>query len=349
MPLPPSARETDDAWLEAYLHHVGQMAEPSLRAALLDDVDPAHRDAVEYALGTGGKRLRPALVLLACEAVGGRAHDALHAAAALEVLHQYTLIVDDVIDGSEFRRGRPTVWKQLGRSVAACVGAHHAAAVMAAAARGPRPGATMALLAAGLKAVADGEIDDVLLETAGREDEPYVLAHRPSRVTEADWVRMAGGKSATLFAVACEVGAVCGGAPDGFRGALRAYGREVGLAFQAQDDLLDVFGDEARFGKRIGKDLLDRKRGNLVLLYALEDAQARGDGSIARWLEDPPSNSVELGAAIRRIEATGARERAAAFARGCVGAAQARLAALPDLPCRTTLHDVAAYVAGRAR
>lgn len=339
----------DVGYLEVYLRHVGESVEPALRSALLDDVDPGHREAVAYAIDTGGKRLRPALALLACQAAGGPAAAAVPAAAAIEALHHLTLIVDDVIDGSAFRRGRPTVWRRLGRSVAQCVAWHYAAGVFAAGARAPHPAETMAVLARALKAVADGEILDVLQEASGRADEPFVLAHRPPSVDEGDWRRMAGGKSAALFAAACEVGAVAAGAPSAAREALRRFGHHLGLAFQAQDDLLDVFGDEARFGKRVGKDLLDRKRGNLVILHALEAEARCGERTVADLVARPPEGGAALEAAVARLAATGARDRAEAFARGEVAAAHAALDPLPSSPWTTTLRDVADYVVVRAR
>lgn len=341
-PAPPTTAErADGACLGVYLQAVGAMAEPAMRDALLGEVDAAHVEAVAYSLGTGGKRLRRAVTSLACEAAGGRAGDALPAAVANEVLHHYTLSVDDVIDDSAFRRGRPTLWKKVGRSVSDCVAAHRAAGVLAAVARARDPAQTMAIVARALKAVADGEIEDALMEQRGREEEPYVLAHRSPSVGLDDWTRMAAGKAGALFAAA-ETGAVAAGASAAGRDALRRCGESLGLAFRAQDDLLDVFGDEERFGKRVGKDVLDRKRGNLVLLPALEKDVRAGRDAVERLLEEPPSTSRALEAAISLVSATGARVPVEAIARRHARAAREALGVVPASPPTATLQDVTA-------
>jgi geranylgeranyl pyrophosphate synthase len=237
----------------------------------------------------------------------------------------------------------------VGRSVAECVAAHHAAGVMVAASRARHPVETMSILAHALKALADGEILDVLMEQAGREQEPFVAANRPAEVAEADWRRMAGGKTAALLAAACEVGAVAADAPRDLRARLARYGWSVGLAFQAQDDILDVFGDEGELGKPVGKDLHDRKRGNLVLLYAVEEDRRAGPGDLADLLSGPLGDPERLNLAIRRIAATGARERAHALAAKAVAEAQGVLAACPATAAAGLLGDLAEFVVGRGR
>lgn len=206
-------------------------------------------EAVRYSLEAGGKRVRPVLCILAAEAVGGTAEQALPGALALEYVHTYSLIHDDLpaMDDDDLRRGRPTNHKVFGEGHAILAGdalLTEAFGVLAAADLEPvRRAEALALLAegSGWRGMAGGQALDLEGEKLDRYDLDHLrLIHRL--------------KTGALLRTSLEIGAVLGGADPAGRAALRAYGEAIGLAFQIQDDILDATATEADLGKRAGKD-----------------------------------------------------------------------------------------------
>ena len=206
-------------------------------------------EAVRYSLEAGGKRVRPVLCLLACEAVGGSAAQALAGALALEYVHTYSLIHDDLpaMDDDDLRRGRPTNHKVFGEGHAILAGdalLTEAFGVLATADLDPvKRAEALVLLAesAGWRGMAGGQALDLEGETLTTYDLDHLrLIHRL--------------KTGALLRASIEIGAVLGGATPGERSALRAYGEAIGLAFQIQDDILDATATDAELGKRAGKD-----------------------------------------------------------------------------------------------
>ncbi|HEY3401171.1 MAG TPA: farnesyl diphosphate synthase [Geothrix sp.] len=206
-------------------------------------------EAVCYSLEAGGKRVRPVLCLLAAEAVGGTADQALPGALALEYVHTYSLIHDDLpaMDDDDLRRGRPTNHKVYGEGHAILAGdalLTEAFGVLASADLDPvRRAEALALLAegAGWRGMAGGQA----LDLEGEKLEHYDLDH----------LRLIHRlKTGALLRASLEIGAVLGGAAPAERAALRAYGEAIGLAFQIQDDILDATATDADLGKRAGKD-----------------------------------------------------------------------------------------------
>ncbi|WP_026852490.1 polyprenyl synthetase family protein [Geothrix fermentans] len=206
-------------------------------------------EAVRYSLEAGGKRVRPVLCILAAEAVGGTAAQALPGALALEYVHTYSLIHDDLpaMDDDDLRRGRPTNHKVFGEGHAILAGdalLTEAFGVLAAADLEPvRRAEALALLAegSGWRGMAGGQALDLEGEKLDHYDLDHLrLIHRL--------------KTGALLRTSLEIGAVLGGADPAGRAALRAYGEAIGLAFQIQDDILDATATEADLGKRAGKD-----------------------------------------------------------------------------------------------
>jgi geranylgeranyl diphosphate synthase type II len=206
-------------------------------------------EAVRYSLEAGGKRVRPVLCLLASEAVGGTAAQALPGALALEYIHTYSLIHDDLpaMDDDDLRRGKPTNHKVFGEGHAILAGdalLTEAFGVLASAPLDPvRRAEALALLAegAGWRGMAGGQALDLEGENVGSYDLEHLrLIHRM--------------KTGALLRASLEIGAVLGGASPAERAALRAYGEAIGLAFQIQDDILDTTATDADLGKRAGKD-----------------------------------------------------------------------------------------------
>ncbi len=206
-------------------------------------------EAARYSLEAGGKRVRPVLCLLACEAVGGSPQEALAGALALEYIHTYSLIHDDLpaMDDDDLRRGRPTNHKVFGEGHAILAGdalLTEAFGVLAAADLDPvRRAEALQLLAgaAGWRGMVGGQALDLEGEKLTSYDLDHLrLIHRL--------------KTGALLRAALEMGAVLGGATPMERAALRAYGEAIGLAFQIQDDILDATATDADLGKRAGKD-----------------------------------------------------------------------------------------------
>jgi len=210
---------------------------------------PTHlAEAIRYALLAPGKRLRPQLVLMAAEACGGKIDDALPAAAAVEMVHAYSLVHDDLpaMDDDDLRRGRPTCHKAYGEAVAILVGdalLARAFELLAAEVKPPSTAAACCAVlaqAAGATALVGGQAADLAADEAPQDIGELEAIHRR--------------KTGALFIASLELGGIVGGATPAQLAALKQYGRHVGLAFQITDDLLDVSGNEDAVGKRVAKD-----------------------------------------------------------------------------------------------
>ena len=235
-------------------------------------------DAMRYAVLDGGKRLRPLLVLAACEAVGGNSQAALRAACAVELIHAYSLVHDDLpcMDNDVLRRGKPTVHVKFGEAEALLAG--DALQALAFELLTPDdagvPPAMQALMcrllarSAGADGMAGGQAID--LQSVGRKLDEAALRDMHQRKTGA------------LLQASVELGAAC--APSPLQGAsaeaLRRYGAAVGLAFQVVDDILDVTADSTQLGKTAGKDAASDKP-TYVSLMGLEGARAHADALLA--------------------------------------------------------------------
>lgn len=268
-----------------------------------------------HLIKAGGKRVRPALVLLSSHAGEPQRTSTDLAAAAIELVHLATLYHDDVIDETETRRGVPTAHSKWGTEVAVLAGDYLFAcgSSLGAQAGGEVPG----ILASAIAAVCEGEI----VETAALNDPFRSVAHYKETIR---------GKTATLFMAACDLGAATSGVTEAERGALASYGVNLGLAFQVIDDLLDFVGDPALIGKRPGTDL---KEGVFTapLLLACER-----DPSLAARLE---AGERDLDALLPALDSTGALADTVALASGYGRTALDELGALPEGAYKEALAD----------
>ncbi|MGY6632728.1 MAG: polyprenyl synthetase family protein [Alkalilacustris sp.] len=248
--------------------------EARLVAAIATLPESAVRDAMGHAL-TGGKRLRGFLVMEGAALHGVPVSRAVQAAAAIEALHAYSLVHDDLpaMDDDDLRRGRPTVHRQWDEATAILAGdalQTLAFALLAEEATHPDPTVRISLVASlaqasGAAGMVLGQAQDIAAESAGRP------------LTLEEITALQAGKTGALIAWAARAGAVLGGADTG---ALGRYAAALGLAFQIADDILDVTGDAAVAGKRLQKDA-DRGKATFVSLLGLEAAQARADALVA--------------------------------------------------------------------
>src|SRR5687767_6541983 len=210
------------------------------------------RQVAEYLVGSGGKRLRPAILLLSCGALGHRSEARLPLAAVVEFIHTATLLHDDVVDASDLRRGRHTANAAFGNAAAVLVGdfLYSRAFQMMVEADDMR---VMQVLAEATNTIAAGEV----MQLMGSHD---------PEVDEEHYLEVIRRKTAKLFEAAARLGGVLAGAPA-FEESLAAYGRHVGTAFQLIDDVLDYSGDAGEIGKSLGDDLAEGKP-TLPLIYA---------------------------------------------------------------------------------
>jgi geranylgeranyl diphosphate synthase type I len=217
-----------------------------------------------------GKRLRPILLLLTCEAQGGDWRQALPAASAVELLHNFTLIHDDIEDHDRTRRGRDTLWVLWGEAQAINAGD----ALFTLAYR-----ALLGSIEAGVPPERVLRMTHRYTETILRITEGQCMDlafEADAAVDEGRYLQMIEGKTAALIALACELGGIVAGAPAARLTALGAFGRALGMAFQIQDDLLGLWGDPARTGKPVGADLLRHKK-TLPILHGLHHSTAFGE------------------------------------------------------------------------
>ena len=253
--------------------------EAALSHWVAEDAPERLSDAMRYAVLDGGKRLRPLLVLAACEAVRGNPEAALRAACAVELIHAYSLVHDDMpcMDNDVLRRGKPTVHVKFGEAGALLAGdALQALAFELLAPEGDAvPAAIQARLcrllarAAGHEGMAGGQAID--------------LASVGIALDESALRRMHRMKTGALLQGSVMMGVACGEAPATAQDALRSYGAALGLAFQVVDDILDVTQDSATLGKTAGKDAAQSKP-TYVSLMGLDGARAHADDLLAQAL-----------------------------------------------------------------
>lgn len=299
-------KQFSEQWLPAL--------EAELRAVLAghEPATATHYGMIHYHMGwvdadfrpvtlPAGKRLRPLLCLMACQEVGGDPTQALPAAAALEILHNFSLVHDDIEDGDERRRHRPTVWALWGVPQAINAGDAMFALAFAALQRlSTRKVAPETVLAAlqlfteTCVALTEGQHLDMAFE-------------QRACVSVEEYMRMIQGKTAALIGASVAIGGLVGGAPQGVALSLRRFGQSIGLAFQIQDDILGLWGDPAITGKAAGADILRRKK-SLPLLHALNHP-IYGD-AFRSLLFKPDLTSDDLPEAMALLAQTASREYA---------------------------------------
>ena len=251
---------------ERYLTMVEQALEEAVPAPKEESLDRTVWEAMRYSLLVGGKRIRPVLTLAFAELCGGSAQQALPFACAVEMVHTYSLIHDDLpcMDDDDLRRGKPTNHKVFGEAMALLAGDglltrafEHALAFSGPSSDAVR-GASVLARCAGASGMVGGQCVD--LSAQGKEVDLSLLQ------------QMDQGKTVALISAACQMGCIAAGAGDGQLEAARRYAEGLGMAFQIRDDILDVEGDAKTLGKNVGMDSARDKR-NYVSLLGVEEAQ----------------------------------------------------------------------------
>nr|WP_324192726.1 polyprenyl synthetase family protein [Nocardia transvalensis] len=323
----------------------------AVRSALsraVSRLDPAIRPVVSYHLGwcdehgvpvstNGGKSIRSRLTLLTAQAVGGDRECALPGAVAVELVHNFSLVHDDLMDRDATRRHRPTVWAVWGDATAVLAGDAMLSLAHEVLLESGSPHAVAAgrMIGAATRALIRGQAADLDFERRG-----------DVRLTEC--IRMAMDKTAALLSASAGLGALLAGAPPDAVTAMERYGRSIGLAFQLVDDLLGIWGEPAVTGKPVFSDLRSRKK-SLPVTWTLEAGGPVGR-ELAQWLARPGEpDEDELRAAADLIERGGGRRWARAEAQRRIEVAERALTTIPmAADCRRELVDTATFIVERS-
>ena len=297
-------------------------------------------DASRHLVLAGGKRLRPFLTLKACEAVGGNPEDVIPFAAALEILHNFTLVHDDVMDNDPVRRGAPTVHTKWGVPIAICAGDLLFAKVFetmtAYAPKGVSAKRVNTCIEKATKAaieICEGQVLDVSFPNT-------------SDVSEEDYIAMVGGKTSALFRACAEVGGIVGGGKTRQVNALGKFAWDAGIAFQLMDDYLGATGDEKTLGKPVGSDIREGKK-TLIIIHALRKAKPKQRERLLAVLGNHSATRQEIDEIHGLLRDIGSIDYALAKANRYIATSKRRFDALPDSEAKKDLFDLIDYFTNR--
>lgn len=293
-------------------------------------------DASVYLTRAGGKMLRPALTLITAEAVGGARESSLNAAAAIELIHTFSLIHDDIMDQDDTRRGMPSVHKVWGDDVAILAGdtLFSKAFEIIIGSKGTssdQNNKALATVADACVKICEGQALDMSFEE--RFD-----------VKQDEYMEMIFKKTGALIAAATKAGAIMGGASDEVIDVMYEYGRLIGLAFQIQDDYLDLVADEETLGKPIGSDI---GKGKMTII-AIKGLESDDSGRLFEILKDTENSQSDIDEAIQILTDCGAIEYARNLALESVDQAKEVLEILDDSASKQILVGIADFVLERS-
>lgn len=256
-------------------------------------------DAAGHLIINGGKRLRPFMVIKSCQILGGKASIAMPAASAVEMVHNFTLVHDDIMDNDEMRHGVPTVHKKFGMSVAILAGdVLFSKAYQVISDSKLSPDATKKIVSRLAKAcveVCEGQLYDIK------------MAEEKRIPSQPDYIKMIEKKTAALFDVSCSMGAICATKDSKDISNLSSFGKNLGIAFQITDDLIGVMGDSKITKKPVGNDLREGKK-SLPILMAIKLAKGKNKKIILKSFGNPKASKTELENAVEVIRSLGIEE-----------------------------------------
>lgn len=298
-------------------------------------------EASHHLIKAGGKRLRPYLTVKACEAVGGIRGDAVPFAAALEVLHNFTLVHDDVMDNDDLRRGAPTVHKKWDVPLAILAGDLLFAKVfefMSAYAPESMPPRSVVRC---IHETSDATI--ILCEGQAMD----VAFPDKTDVSEEEYIAMVGGKTSALFRACAKVGAIVGGGTDSQVEALGRFAWDAGVAFQIVDDILGITADEKELGKPIGSDIREGKK-TIIVIHALENCTPEQRETLDRALGNEDATQGMIEAAKKVLDETGSVKYAREKAESYLASAFSMLDKVPVSTAREDLRALVNYFVERS-
>ncbi|BEP18511.1 geranylgeranyl diphosphate synthase [Pyrofollis japonicus] len=324
-----------------YLERVAGLVDGYIYARVQGKPDDLYNAAL-HLIRAGGKRLRPAIVVAVTEALGEVAEKALPFAAAVELVHNFTLIHDDIMDKDKFRRGVPTVHELWGEAMAITAGdllfAKAFEVLSDAESKGiPHNRITRALrtLAHAAAVIAEGQAMDMMFEEL--ED-----------VDIDDYFQMIYKKTGALFEASAVLGGLVATSDESILSSLSLYGRNLGIAFQIRDDILGVAGKEEEIGKPVYSDIREGKK-TIVIIYALSQLEGEEKEKLMSVLGNRQANREELEEAANLIHKSGAIEYAEKLANEYAEKAISALSVLPDNDAKKILIDLARFAAQRTK
>ncbi len=295
--------------------------------------------SMAYYPESGGKKLRPFLTMVSTGAFGESEEKAIPYALALELVHNFTLVHDDIMDQDELRRGEPTLYRKVGDAHAINAGD--------------------GLFALAFNILTQMEVDDekivklldelsssVLRIAEGQEED--LSFERDFDIEEDDFIQMIEKKTAYLFRASTRGGAVIAGCNEEEIEAIGEYARKMGIAFQIQDDYLDLVGDEGKIGKDVGSDIKEGKR-TLMVIKALSELTGERADRLLDILEKDDNTKAEIEEAIDLFEDAGAIEYSRNLARNYASQAKAELSVVPDNEYKKILEELVDFVINRDR
>ena len=314
--------------------------EQKINEALSNIPNKKIRDASAHIIGAGGKRIRPSLLILAYQAIGGKEVDkVISIATAVELIHNWTLVHDDIIDESEMRRGVPTVHVKWDKNTALLTGdALNNLAYLSLVRSDVNEGIIrkiVEIISVTSLELIDGEMMDIDFEK--RVD-----------VSEDEYFIMIKKKTGSLIKSAVKIGAILGTNDERKIKALEEYGELVGIAFQIQDDILDITGDKGELGKDIGRDIKEGKR-TLMVIHALNNANPNDANRLIRILSNRNVSKEEVQEAIDILKKSGSIEYAQQILIKLVREAKEVLNVLPETEYKKALSELADFIITRRK
>ena len=321
--------------IEEALSKYAKLSDAEIKKAISEKEPKELYDLIRYHMLAGGKRVRPVLAMVCCEAVGGKAKDALPIAAGIELLHGFTLIHDDIEDRDEIRRGKPTVWKQFGEALAinAGDGLFTIAFKSALGQKGKNALEMQKIFAGAILEVSEGQALDISFEKRWDVDEP-------------EYLEMTSHKTGALIEASCKIGALAGNGNKKEISALAKYGRKIGIAFQIWDDYIDFASEKT--GKTFGLDIKKGKK-TLIVCHALSRAKGEDRERLIGILQEPDYATTDemVKEAVKILNKIGSIDYANQIALKLVNEAKSELKVLKNSGAKKMLLDFADYVVAR--
>ena len=285
------------------------------------------------------------MVILSCLAAGGKLAQSIRAAAAVEMIHNYSLVMDDIIDEGDLRRGMPTVRRKFGEATSILIAMSYRETLDDIIQECNRREVIRQIGVHAMKEIIDGERLDLQFEQFGR-DEPFLQEHRISRPVFQTYLKMIGKKTASLFQAAAMIGAHSANASASVVDQMGSFGWKSGLAFQIMDDVLDIFGKGT--GKQKAKDIIEHKLGNAAVLIAMRYLPKREGHELMRILRLPRVSQVRASRGVELISRTPAEQECRQIASRYLQDAKEHLGHLQDSKYTASLSELADRVVSRS-
>ena len=273
---------------------LGRIIEEPMYTLLTSKVSDLFAPIVLHQVKTGGKRIRPAFTFLFAQAIRGTIEQVLYGAMGIELIHTYSLIVDDIIDAGDVRRNVKTTRALYSDEMAILASMIYRETIYDCISKTSQPQKVEEIFSATIRKLIEGERLDILMERRSSHEYFQKNSLQLEQITEDTYMTMISMKTACLFSCAAQIGVIlAGGNSEQITTAIK-FGENAGLAFQIVDDILDLTGDEKQFGKKIGKDILESKLGNYPLFKAFQAATLEDKNIILQILQSKSASKDDI-------------------------------------------------------